>query len=161
MLARDLAAAAVDPAARIRSQWIIGSGRAGRPLGAWHSPARVAGSGPESERTGSGPARRQGRGVWRSAHPRPRRCWRGTTTPVPSAARVWIGIGVTDMRRSMNGLALLVQEGGSRNPHAGDLYVFRGCCADPIKCLWLGGCLSTSASLSVALGGPRVCTRDK
>ena len=46
--------------------------------------------------------------------------------PVPSAAQVWIATGVTDMRRGMNGLALLVQEGLGRNPHAGDLYVFRG-----------------------------------
>ena len=46
--------------------------------------------------------------------------------PVPSAAQVWIATGVTDMRRGMNGLALLVQEGLGRDPHAGDLYVFRG-----------------------------------
>jgi transposase len=30
------------------------------------------------------------------------------------------------MRRGMNGLALQVQEGLKRDPHAGDLYVFRG-----------------------------------
>ncbi len=42
--------------------------------------------------------------------------------PVPSAARVWIAAGHTDMRRGMNGLSLLVQEGLGRDPFAGDLY---------------------------------------
>ncbi len=46
--------------------------------------------------------------------------------PVPSAARVWIAAGHTDMRRGMNGLSLLVQQGLGRDPFAGDLYVFRG-----------------------------------
>ncbi len=46
--------------------------------------------------------------------------------PVPSGARVWIAAGHTDMRRGMNGLSLLVQEGLKRDPFAGDLYVFRG-----------------------------------
>lgn len=59
--------------------------------------------------------------------------------PVPSAARVWIATGVTDMRRGMNGVALLVQEGLGRDPHAGDLYVFRGRRGDLIKCLWHDG----------------------
>ena len=30
--------------------------------------------------------------------------------PVPSGVRVWLAIGVTDMRRGMNSLALQVQE---------------------------------------------------
>ena len=39
--------------------------------------------------------------------------------PVPSAARVWIaGTGHTDMRRGMNGLSLLVQQGLGRDPFA-------------------------------------------
>ncbi len=36
--------------------------------------------------------------------------------PAPSAARVWIAAGHTDMRRGMNGLSLLVQEGLGRDP---------------------------------------------
>ena len=35
--------------------------------------------------------------------------------PVPSGIRVWIATGHTDMRRGMNSLALLVQEGFSPN----------------------------------------------
>lgn len=46
--------------------------------------------------------------------------------PVPSGVRVWLAVGRTDMRRGMNGLALQVQETLRRDPHAGDLFVFRG-----------------------------------
>jgi transposase len=46
--------------------------------------------------------------------------------PVPSGVKVWIATGVTDLRRGMNGLSLMVQEAFGRDPHAGDLYVFRG-----------------------------------
>src|SRR3981081_3895415 len=46
--------------------------------------------------------------------------------PIPSGVRVWIATGHTDMRRGMNSLALLVQEAFKRDPHGGDLYVFRG-----------------------------------
>jgi transposase len=43
--------------------------------------------------------------------------------PVPANVRVWLASGVTDMRKGMNGLSLLVQEGFGRDPHAGDLFV--------------------------------------
>ena len=46
--------------------------------------------------------------------------------PIASGVRVWIATGHTDMRRGMQSLALQVQEGLKRYPHAGDLYVFRG-----------------------------------
>jgi hypothetical protein len=59
--------------------------------------------------------------------------------PVPSSARVWIATGHTDLRRGMNGLSLLVQEGLKRDPHAGDLYLFRGRRGDLVKCLWHDG----------------------
>lgn len=59
--------------------------------------------------------------------------------PVPSGVRVWIATGYTDMRRGMNGLALQVQESLGRDPHAGDLYVFRGKRGDLIKILWHDG----------------------
>ena len=45
---------------------------------------------------------------------------------LPSGVRVWIAAGHSDMRRGMHSLALQVQEVLKRNPHAGDLYVFRG-----------------------------------
>ena len=59
--------------------------------------------------------------------------------PIPSGVRVWIATGQTDMRRCMNSLALLVQEGLHRDPHAGDLYVFRGKSGKLIKVLWHDG----------------------
>ena len=59
--------------------------------------------------------------------------------PVPSGVRVWLATGVTDMRRGMNTLALQVQQDLGRDPHAGDLYVFRGRRGDLIKILWHDG----------------------
>ena len=59
--------------------------------------------------------------------------------PMRSGVRVWIATGHTDMRRGMNGLALQVQEGLKRDPHAGDLFVFRGRRGDLIKVLWHDG----------------------
>ena len=59
--------------------------------------------------------------------------------PVPSGGRVWLATGATDMRRGMNGLALQVQQALGRDPHAGDLYVFRGKRGDLVKVLWHDG----------------------
>src|SRR6476619_5600512 len=67
------------------------------------------------------------------------RCRRGTgaaVIPVPSGVRVWLAVGHTDMRRGMNSLALQVQEQMGRDPHCGDLYVFRGRRADMVKIIW-------------------------
>nr|WP_233287384.1 IS66 family insertion sequence element accessory protein TnpB [Bradyrhizobium oropedii] len=43
------------------------------------------------------------------------------------------------MRRGMNSLGLLVQEAFKRDPHGGDLYVFRGKSGKLIKILWHDG----------------------
>ena len=59
--------------------------------------------------------------------------------PLPAGMRVWIATGHTDMRKGMQGLALLVQEQLKRDPHAGDLYVFRGRAGGLIKILWHDG----------------------
>ena len=59
--------------------------------------------------------------------------------PIASGVRVWIATGHTDMRRGMNSLALLVQEVCKRDPHGGDLYVFRGRRGSLIKILWHDG----------------------
>jgi len=59
--------------------------------------------------------------------------------PVPSSARVWLAVGRIDMRRGMNGLALQVQEGLGHDPHAGDLFVFRGKRGDMLKIIWHDG----------------------
>ena len=44
----------------------------------------------------------------------------------PAGVKVWIAGGVTDMRRGMNTLALQVQQGLGRDPHAGEIFCFRG-----------------------------------
>jgi transposase len=59
--------------------------------------------------------------------------------PMPSGMRVWLATGVTDMRRGMQGLALQVQEGLKRDPHMGDVFVFRGRRGDLVKILWHDG----------------------
>ena len=77
----------------------------------------------------------------RGSHPDRRAigaCDRGSGAamiPVPSGVRVWLATGATDMRRGMNTLALQVQQDLGRDPHAGDLYVFRGRRGDLIKIL--------------------------
>ena len=45
---------------------------------------------------------------------------------IPGNVRVWLATGHTDMRRGFPSLARLVQENLKRDPHVGDLYVFRG-----------------------------------
>ena len=57
----------------------------------------------------------------------------------PAGMHVWLAAGVTDMRRGMNSLALQVQQALRRDPHAGDLYVFRGKRGDLLKILWHDG----------------------
>ncbi|RWB93151.1 MAG: transposase [Mesorhizobium sp.] len=59
--------------------------------------------------------------------------------PVPSQVRIWLAVGRTDMRRGMQGLALQVQETLGRDPHAGDIYVFRGRSGNLIKIIWHDG----------------------
>ena len=58
---------------------------------------------------------------------------------LPTGVRVWVAAGHTDMRRGMQSLALQVQEGLQRDPHAGDLYVFRGRSGSLRKILWHDG----------------------
>jgi transposase len=47
--------------------------------------------------------------------------------PIPSGVHVWIATGYTDMRRGMT---------LKRDPHAGDLFVFRGRRGNLVKVLW-------------------------
>ena len=59
--------------------------------------------------------------------------------PVPAGVRVWLAAGHTDMRKGFDGLAMLVQETLKRDPHDGQLFVFRGKRGDLIKLLWHDG----------------------
>ncbi|MGB3931701.1 MAG: IS66 family insertion sequence element accessory protein TnpB [Sphingobium sp.] len=58
---------------------------------------------------------------------------------IPPGAKVWVAMGHTDMRKGMQGLALLVQQHLHRNPHGGDLFVFRGRAGSLVKVLWHDG----------------------
>jgi transposase len=58
---------------------------------------------------------------------------------IPPGARVWIAMGHTDMRKGMQGLALLVQQHLARDPHGGDLFVFRGRAGSLVKIVWHDG----------------------
>ncbi len=58
---------------------------------------------------------------------------------IPGNVRVWLATGHTDMRRGFPSLARLVQESLKRDPHTGDLYVFRGRRGDLIKIIWHDG----------------------
>jgi len=44
-----------------------------------------------------------------------------------------------NMRKGMQGLALLVQQGLQRDPHGGDLFVFRGRSGALLKIIWHDG----------------------
>ena len=59
--------------------------------------------------------------------------------PVPAGVRVWLAAGHTDMRKGFDGLAMLIQETLKRDPHDGQLFVFRGKRGDLIKLLWHDG----------------------
>lgn len=59
--------------------------------------------------------------------------------PIPANVKIWLATGRTDMRKGMNSLALQVQETLGRDPHAGDLFVFRGACGDKLKIIWHDG----------------------
>ena len=73
--------------------------------------------------------------------------------PMPSGVRVWIAAGHTDMRRGMQGLALQVQEQLKRDPHGGDLYIFRGRRGDLAKILWHDGRFGLSLYAQAARPG--------
>ncbi len=45
--------------------------------------------------------------------------------PIPASTKVWIASGVTDMRKSFNGLSMLIQDALEQDPFSGHLFVFR------------------------------------
>ena len=65
---------------------------------------------------------------------------------VASGVRVHIALGVTDMRKGLDGLAVLVQEVLEQDPFSGHLFAFRGRKANLIKIVFWDGtglCLFT------------------
>jgi transposase len=57
----------------------------------------------------------------------------------PPGVRVWLACGWTDMRKGMDGLAMLAQELLNENPFGGALFAFRGKRGGLVKLLWFDG----------------------
>jgi len=60
-------------------------------------------------------------------------------TGLPAGLRVYLACGVTDMRKGMDGLAMLVQQVLGRDPFDGAVFAFRGRRGRLIKLLWHDG----------------------
>jgi transposase len=58
---------------------------------------------------------------------------------LPSGVRVWLACGHTDMRKGMDGLAMLAQQVLEEDPFSGALLAFRGKRGGLIKILWFDG----------------------
>jgi len=65
---------------------------------------------------------------------------------IPSGVKVHLALGVTDMRKGMDGLAVLTQKVLEQDPFSGHLFVFRGRSANMLKIMFWDGnglCLFT------------------
>jgi transposase len=65
---------------------------------------------------------------------------------LPPGLRICLACGYTDMRKGMDGLAVLVQQGLAEDPFCGALFAFRGRRGGLLKLLWhdgIGLCLLT------------------
>ena len=58
---------------------------------------------------------------------------------LPAGTQIWLAAGATDMRKSFDGLAALVQTALHENPFSGHVFVFRGRKGDRLKVLWWSG----------------------
>jgi transposase len=58
---------------------------------------------------------------------------------LPSGAHVWLACGYTDMRKAMDGLAMLAQQVLAEDPFSGALLAFRGKRGGLVKRLWFDG----------------------
>jgi transposase len=58
---------------------------------------------------------------------------------LPSGVLVWLACGHTDMRKGMDGLAMLAQKVLEEDPFSGALFAFRGKRGGLIKILWFDG----------------------
>ncbi len=80
---------------------------------------------------------------------------------LPSGTRIWLVAGVTDMRKSFNGLGELVQHALDDNSFSGHLFIFRGRKGDTVKILWAdadGLCLLTKRLEEASSSGQRSVT---
>ena len=59
--------------------------------------------------------------------------------PISANVKIWLTTGRSDTRKSINSLALQVQETLGRDPNGGGLFVFRGKRGDTIKLIFHDG----------------------
>lgn len=65
---------------------------------------------------------------------------------LPSGTKIWLVVGITDMRNGFNGLAAKVQTTLKDDPMSGHVFIFRGRNGSQVKLLWSTGdglCLLT------------------
>ena len=58
---------------------------------------------------------------------------------LPSESRIWLAAGITDLRKGIDGLSVLVQTAPQENFYSGQMIVFRGRRGDTLKILWYSG----------------------
>jgi transposase len=58
---------------------------------------------------------------------------------LPAGTRIWLAVGVTDMRRGFDGLSAQVQTVLQQQPFSGHVFLFRGRRGDIVKCPWFDG----------------------
>jgi transposase len=58
---------------------------------------------------------------------------------LPAGTKIWIAVGVTDLRRGFDGLSAQVQTTLQQQPFSGHVFVFRGRRGDIVKLLWWDG----------------------
>jgi transposase len=71
---------------------------------------------------------------------------------VPAGVKVHLALGYTDMRKGMDGLAMLVQETLKKDPFSGHLFAFRGKRAQIVKVLFWGTATGCACSPSGSIG---------
>ena len=67
-----------------------------------------------------------------------------------SGVRVYLACGITDMRRGMTGLAMMVQQGLAADPFDGAVFAFRGRRAGLIKLIPVYALFSASLSWHIS-----------
>ena len=78
----------------------------------------------------------------------------------PAGVRVYLACGVTDMRKGMIGLAMLVQQVLADDPFSGALFAFRGRSAGLIKVLWHDGDRAVPADQKIGARPIRLAVGD-
>jgi transposase len=86
-------------------------------------------------------------------------------TLIPRGAKVHLAVGYTDMRKGIDGLAMLVQAVLHQDPFSGHLFVFRGRKAQqPTFCIPFSFCdgrLSLASVVQTDVAGLAVSSRQR